>query len=74
MESALGKRAWASVEKFRLVQNSAGNGFFLRKMDGLQANTLSSWYLMGTSKNKDQDGKSVQTACDNAHEFEPSNA
>ena len=67
------KGAWASVEKYKTRAELSWE-WNLSEKDGWVAKpTLSlRGALMGTSKNKDQDGKSVQTTCDNAYEFEPS--
>ena len=66
------KGAWASVEKYKTRAELAWE-WNLSEKDGWVAKpTLSSWCPHGYEQNKDQDGKSVQTTCDNAYEFEPS--
>lgn len=67
------KGAWASVEKYK-TRAELNWEWNLSENDGWAAKpTLSlRGALMGTTKNKEQDGKSVQTSCDNAYEFEPS--
>lgn len=65
--------AWASVEKYK-TRAELHWEWNLSEKDGWVAKpTLSlRGTLMGTTKNKDQDGKSIKTSCDNAYEFEPS--
>ena len=67
------KVAWASVEKYK-TRAELNWEWNLSEKDGwVSKPTLSlRGTLMGTSKNKDQDGKPVRTTCDNAYEFEPS--
>ena len=67
------KGAWASVEKYK-TRAELNWEWTLSEDDGWVAKPILSLRgaLMGTTKNKDQDGKSVQTSCDNAYEFEPS--
>ncbi|DAC19567.1 MAG TPA: hypothetical protein D7H89_08300 [Candidatus Poseidoniales archaeon] len=67
------KGAWASVEKYKTRAELNWEWNLSEKEGWVAKPTLSlRGTLMGTSKNKDQDGKSVQTTCDNAYEFEPS--
>ena len=67
------KGAWASVEKYK-TRAELNWEWTLSEDDGWVAKPILSLRgaLMGTTKNKDQDDKSVQTSCDNAYEFEPS--
>lgn len=67
------KGAWASVEKYKTQAELQWNW----NLDGedewhAEPTLLLRGTLKGTSKNKDQDGKTFRTQCDNAFEFEPS--
>jgi hypothetical protein len=67
------KGAWASVEKYKTRAELEWQ-WSLNDEDEWHAEpTLSlRGTLMGTNKNKDLDGKSFRTSCDNAFKFEPS--
>lgn len=67
------KGAWASVEKYKTQAELQWN-WSLDDEHGWHAEpTLSlRGTLTGTNKNKDQDGETFRTQCDNAFEFEPS--
>ena len=65
--------AWASVEKYKTQAELQWNWNLDDEDEWHAEPTLSlRGTLMGTSKNKDQDGKTFRTQCDNAFEFEPS--
>ena len=67
------KGAWASVEKYKSRAELKWHWSLNDENEWNAEPTLSlRGSLNGTTKNKDQDGKSFQTSCDNAFEFEPS--
>jgi hypothetical protein len=64
--------AWASVEKYKTRAELHWEWNLLENDEWVAKPTLSlRGALMGTTKNKDQDGKSFKTSCDNTYEFEP---
>ena len=67
------KGAWASVEKYKSRAELQWKWSLNDKHEWHAEPTLSlRGTLTGTNKNKDQDGKTFRTQCDNAFEFEPS--
>lgn len=67
------KGAWASVEKYKSRAELQWKWSFDDEEEWQAEPTLSlRGTLLGTNKNKDQDGKSFRTSCDSAFEFEPS--
>ena len=65
--------AWASVEKYKSRAELQWKWTLNDKNEWHAEQTLSlRGTLTGTNKNKDQDGKTFRTQCDNAVEFEPS--
>lgn len=65
--------AWASVEKYKSRAELQWKWSFNDENEWHAEPTLSlRGTFMGTNKNKEQDGKSFLTSCDDAFEFEPS--
>ena len=66
------KGAWASVEKYKTRAELQWQWSLDDEHEWYAEPILSlRGTLSGTNKNKDQDGKSFRTSCDNAFEFEP---
>jgi hypothetical protein len=66
------KGVWASVEKYRSRADLEWQWTLNEENEWFAESTLSlRGTFLGTTKNKDQDGKSFRTTCANAYEFDP---